>query len=209
MNGSERLDIEALFERAVASEDEAYQRAEDRLRAALGEAAPTLRAKLSHTDPVGRLTARVMLEWAEASGDDFEKANQYLDVLAQRFSQTAAGMPPARAVVQTLSARFGSRLSELLALRLVKQTTWPSWRVMTALGYLDQHKNPATTDALIRFAAQTQVPRFQQAAAKVLAASGDPALPTKLAAEQRRLQQQGAALPTVLASLGGGQNPVA
>jgi hypothetical protein len=73
--------------------------------------------------------------------------------------------------------------------------------VLTALGYLDRHRNPATTEALIRFAAQSREPRLQQLVAQVVANIGDPALAQKLQAERDRLAGQGGTLPPALASL--------
>jgi hypothetical protein len=200
-NGHGARNGDALFERALVSEDEAYRLAETRLRESADSAA--LQRNLTHADPVGRLMANVMLEWSETAGAgaDFEKAAQYLDSVERRFARTVAGVPPVRAVVQNLSATFGGRLTEFLALRLVKESQPPPWRALAVLGYLERHGNPATTDAVIRFASRTALPQLQQAAARVLASSGDPALAQKLAAERERLAREGGQLPPVLAAL--------
>ncbi|MFL5910942.1 MAG: hypothetical protein ACJ768_10280 [Gaiellaceae bacterium] len=197
VNGSS--DFEAVFRRAMISEGDAYLMAESELRDS-PESAPVLRAHLSDPDPIGRLAAGVMLEWSESSGDDFGQVTEYLDDLQRTFAPTVAGAPRVTGVIEDLTRRFGGRLAEFLALRLVQQPQ-PSWRVLTTLGYLDRHKNPATTEALIRFAAQTREPRLQQLAAQVVANLGDPALAQKLQAERDRLVAQGGALPPALASI--------
>ncbi|HYR12021.1 MAG TPA: hypothetical protein VEQ60_29825 [Longimicrobium sp.] len=201
MNGGEPGEAEAVFQRAVVSEDEAYLRAEERLRGAGAEAAPTLREHLDDPDPMRRLTARVVLESIETAGSDFEQAGRYLAALARKFTNTVARTPPVHGVAETLTARFGGRLAEFLALRLVKESEPDDWRVRLTLQYLDRHKTPAANEALIRFAARTSQPVYQQAVAQVLAGSGDPALGQKLAAERQRLAVQGAALPASLAAL--------
>lgn len=193
--------FERLFERALATSDEAYLWAESQLRERIPEQAAALRESLAHDDPLGQLMAKVMLDWSEAQSETFEKADKYLDVLPAYFRRTAALQPPVRGVEQTLTAAFGPRLSEFLALRLAKQRTWPNWRVMSTLAYLDRHKNPATTVALIRFAAQTAQPAWRTAAVEVLRALRDPMLAQKIADERRRVQQQGGALPPALTAL--------
>jgi hypothetical protein len=209
MDWSSASEMDDLFERALVTTDEAYLRAERRLRAEEAEGLGALRQNLEHADPLGRLIARVTVDWAEASGDDFEKAGQYLDALPAYYSRTAARVPPVGGVEHMLTTRFDGRLGEFLALRLVKETTWPHWRVMTVLAYLDRHKNPATTDALIRFAVQTPDERWRTAAIDVLKNMGDPALGTKLAAERQRLQQQGGTFPIALAALASSLGQVA
>lgn len=203
MDGDELNEVEALFERAVASEDEAFLRAEEHLVRAGAEAVPTLQQHLNHPDPIGRLTARVALEWAE-SGDDFDKARRYLSAVAKRFAPTAAAAPPIRGVVENLTARFGARLTQFLALHLAKESQPDDWHVLATLAYLDRHKNPAVTDALIRFATRTSQPLHQELAARVLREIGDPALGQKLAAASQR-----ATLPPVLAALATPARPTA
>ena len=200
-------EAEALFERMLISRGEAYLVAEGALRES-EESAAVLTRQLNHADPIGRLTARVMLEWADAATGEFDAAAAYLDALDRRFGPTVAGMPPVTGVVENLSARFGPRIAEFLALRLVQQPQ-PAWRVLATLGYLDRHKNPATTEALVRFAARAGEPRLQDLTARVVAGIGDPDLARKLATERDRLAAQGAQLPRALASLAGAAGTVA
>jgi HEAT repeat protein len=190
------------FRRALVTEDEAYLMAERELRES-PERAEMATEALEHPDPVARLMADVVLEWAEAEDHPFSAALRDLDDAEQRFAGTVVHTPPVRAMVGDLSDRYGGRLAELLALRLVKQPEQASWRVLVTLGYLDRHKTPAVTEALIRFAATSPHAKLQQTTARVIAGLGDPDLPRKLAAERDRLARQGAAIPPALAALGG------
>jgi hypothetical protein len=199
MNGSDASNTDPLFERALASEDEAYRLAEERLRDVADTAA--LQRQLSHPDPVGRLMAAVLLESTEAAGDDFRKATEYLERAERRFSETVAGTPPVRGIVDNLSRTFEGRLANFLALRLVKESEPPPWRALVTLAYLERHPSPTANDAIIRFAARTEAPELQEVSAQVLAKSGDPDLAQKLAAERERLARAGGALPPALATL--------
>jgi hypothetical protein len=201
VTGETPRDGHPLLRRALAAEDEAYLTAERALREA-PERADVLGEALGDPDPVARLLAGVALEWGEAEDHPFGSALRRLDDLERRFARTAARTPPVQFVVDELSARYGGRLAELLALRLVKQPEQAPWRVMASLGYLERHPTPAVTEALIRFAARATSPKLQQAAARVLAGLGDPALPRKLAAERARLASQGIPIPAALAALG-------
>jgi hypothetical protein len=199
-------EIEATFARALATTDEAYFRMEEQLIDGAAEAEETIRGHLDDPDPMARLLAEVVLEATADNGQAIEKATRFLAFAERRAARSILRKPPAAGVAGTLTKAFGSRLAEFLALRLVQETQAPGWRVMTALAYLNEHRTPAATSALIRFAARTRQPQHQRAAIAVLRNIGDPELPAKLAAERRTLQQQGVTLPAALASLapGGG-----
>lgn len=200
LEGGEGVDSSAesvadAFRRALVAEDEAYLRWEEQLLEAAPDAEPPL--ELVESEPMGGLLGELM-EAARRGGDDFEQANAYLDKVAARAARTAMRVPRADSVAEKLTARFGDRLTAFLALRLAKESALPDWRVMATLGYLDRHKTPAVTEALIRFAARSKVPRQQALAATVLRGLGDPALAQKLAAERTRL---GRDLPAALTGL--------
>jgi hypothetical protein len=192
-------DLESLFERAVVSQGAAYLLAESELRE-LPESASVLREHVDDADPVARLAASVMLEWNEGRDPGFAEVPRYLDDLEKSFGRTVAGVPPIEAVVENLTHRFGGAVAEFVALRLVQRVE-TDWRALVTLAYLDRHKNPATTAALIRFASETPEPRLQQLAAQVVAELGDPDLAEKIAAEGERLATHGMTLPPVVASL--------
>ena len=194
-----RSDFESLFQRALVSRGEAYVMAESELRES-PESAPVLRGHLGDPDPIARLAASVMLESVEARAPDFEEVPRYFAELERYVARTVAGTPPITGVVANLTTRFGGRLTGFLALRLVRQPQ-TGWRALVALAYLDRHKDPATTEAIIRFAAQTRERPLQAIAARVLVGLGDPALAQKINAERDRLAAEGGSLPAVVASL--------
>jgi hypothetical protein len=201
VNGSEGS-AEWLFERALATEDEAYLRAETRLRGSAA-ADEVLEPNLGHEDPLGRLMARVLLEWAEAEDAGFDAALRYLNHVERSFGPTILGTPPVRGVVENLSATFGGRLAEFLALRLVKVPTAPAWRAQVTLAYLERHPTPAVTDALLRYASMTSAPALQAAVARAVTVAHDPALARKAQAEADRLARTGRTLPPAVAKLTG------
>lgn len=193
-------DAEELFVRALDSEDDAYLRAEGRLRDAPG-VADVSESNLSHDDPVGRLMAHVMLDWTESAGDEFGQVLRYLDRAERWFAGSVLGSPPVGALVENLGSVFGGRLAEFLALRLVKVPSTPVWRARVSLGYLAEHPTPAATDALIRYATATGLPLLQAAAARAIGATRDPVLARKLDAERERLARSGRTLPLALTAL--------
>jgi hypothetical protein len=186
-----------VFAQALDAEDDAYLRAESRLR---GSGHAILEPQLANPDPVGRLLAGVLLEWAETEDPGFDKALQYLDLVERRFAGTVIGVPPVGPVVDNLSTTFGNRLAEFLALRLVKVPTMAEWRARTTLTYLQQHPTPAVTDALLRYAATAPSP-LQAAAVRGITLARDPILTSKIAAEQTRLAASGRSLPPAVAQL--------
>ncbi|MBG0564858.1 hypothetical protein [Actinoplanes aureus] len=192
------MNAETLFAKALAGEDEAYLRAEAGLRESAD--AEVLESNLSADDPIARLMAHVMLDWADAD-PGFEGADRYLDVVEHWFADTIVRTPPVDGVVENLTAKFGGRLGEFLALRLVKVPTTPAWRAQVALSYLERHPTPAATDALIRYASLTSVPALQGAVARVVTKFRDPALARKVSAERDRLAREGRGLPSALTSL--------
>lgn len=171
-------DIADTFRRALVSTDQAYLTAEHTLRQA-PDAIESLPADVVASDPLGPLLAAVVHE--SATGPDFDQVTRFLDDKARRAARTAARVPKVMATVNQLSHMYGGRLAEFLAMRLARETM-PRWRAMTALAYLDQHKTPKATDAIIQFAARTQARPLQEAAAVVLSRGGDPDLRRKLAA---------------------------
>lgn len=196
---SDMSDMEALFQRALVSEDEAYLNAEARLMESAREAPGSL-GRLAPDDPVGRLLARV-LESAEERAADVEEASRYLDEAERWFARTVVGVPRVDAVVENLTRQHGGRLAEVLALRLVRVPSAPEWRARTALAYIERHPTPTVTEAVVRFATTTQLPQHQAAVARTLAAIDDPAMGSKVAAERERLARSGRSLPPALASL--------
>jgi hypothetical protein len=190
-----------VFQAAVDAEGDEYLAAEAALLAS-GPPSEALQPALEQEDPIARLVAGVLLEAAESDTQPFEAAEQYLGSAERWFAGTIVATPPVRGVVANLTATFGGRLGEYLALRLVKVPAAPPWRQQTALAYLMRNPAPGATDAVLRYAsAPTTAPGLQSMAAQVLASSGDAQLAAKVSAERDRLARSGASLPDPLAAL--------
>jgi hypothetical protein len=192
------------FDAAVDAENDSYLEAETQLRDAV-RAEPDQRAavtaRLDDPDPLARLVAHVVLSDADLDESQAAQVDAYLVEVQQYYADTAARVPPVSAVVEELTAQFGAQLGELLAVRLAKSMGPPAWRDMVSVAYLTRHPTPAATEALLRYAARASVPRLQTAAAQAVAASRDPDLRHKLAAESRRLAANGQALPAAVISV--------
>lgn len=192
---------EDLLASVLASEGEAYLRAERRLlEVASTDTLRTIAA--SHKDPLADLVANVAA-WHDEAPSQVDEVDRYLGGAERWFHGKVRPTPPVHGVVEALSTRFGPRLADLLALRLVQMPNAANWRTLTALEFLKRHPSPAATDALIRFASTTAVPHLQNVAARVLSAIPDPAFAQKLEAERQRLAQAGRSLPGPLAGLRG------
>jgi hypothetical protein len=192
------------FEAAVEAEETEYVEAEGALRDAVRaepEQRAAVAARLDDPDPMARLVASVVLSDADLDESQAAQVEAYLVRVQRSYARTPAGVPPVPAVVAELTARFGSQLGELLALRLAKGTGTPPWREAVSLAYLTRHPTPAATEALLRYAARTAEPRLQTAAAQAVVASRDPNLRRKLAAETSRLAASGHALPAAVTSV--------
>jgi hypothetical protein len=190
---------EDVLARILVSEDDAYLLAERRLLESIP--AEVLRTvSEGHEDALAELVPTVA-EWYQEAPSVVEELDRYLDDAERWFRNTVRLAPPVDGVVDVLSARFGPRIADLLALRLTRTPNAPPWRTLTVLGFLDRHPSRAATNALIRFATTTAVPHFQALAAHALSTSRDPALTRKLAAEQQRLARAGRTLPEPLSTL--------
>ena len=84
-----------LIDRALASENEAWPRAEQALLEANEDGVP-LEAASSHPDPVGRQMAQAALVSDADTRGALDKATAYLDAAAARFAHSAVSMPASR-----------------------------------------------------------------------------------------------------------------
>lgn len=150
----------------------------------------------SHPDRVARLLAQVVLDWGGSKRTEFKAAIDYLDHVHARFNKTAIGYPPPIGVTHYLTEHFGDRVAELLALRLVKQTVWPRWRVAAITLYLQAHRVFTTTSALLRFAIETDGTQWRELAIEAIREIHDPEIDAKLAFEIARARKRGLAVPT-------------
>ena len=194
--------MEALFQNAVKNRGQEYLAAESALRNS-PESVAVLRANLQNADPIARLIATVLLDWKEGRAPEYQQALDFLEALPKRLAKTPVGMPPPTGVAADLAERFGSRIAGLIAVRLVKESPAPHWRVLTYVFYLESQALPETTPALIRFAAESENPKWRSAAIQAISKIRDPHLKDKIAAERARLQAEQKLLPPDLATLEG------
>lgn len=196
---SEVTTMEQLLDDAVRSRGADYLRSEAALRAGgAAAAAALLQIHRRDADPLVRLIVGVLQVWAGAQSAEYDAALDWLAQLPRRFERTPLGEPPPVGVANELSERYGARVVELLALRLVKQPTWPRWCTLGVLLYLEQQRRATSTDALLQFAADTGDAEARSLALQALRAVADPAQPAKLQALRQRLAAAGRALPAEL-----------
>ncbi len=158
-------------------------------------------AATSHTDPIGRLLAQVVLDWGGSRTEDYKAALAFLDYIPLRFKRTALGFPRPSGVEWYLTEHFANRVVELLALRLVQDAGWPNWKVVGIISYLETHKKPSTTAALIRFAIETKQDEWRQFALEAIRAFNDPDLQEKVMFEIARARKHGLTVPRTVSEL--------
>jgi len=193
------------FEQALQSFGAEYVRLElDMSRAPLdpGDAA-WLKEQQGSRDPAASLLATVVLNRAGPRRDDYKQALDYLEQLPAKFVGTVMRKPSGVGVEGYLTLHFEGRLAELLALRLIKEPEWPHWEVVAAILYLQTHKVPATTGALIRFAIEAPSDQQRKLAIDAIHAIGDPELPAKLMYELARAKSLSRRVPEEVRGLGG------
>lgn len=193
--------MDETFALAVLSHGQDYVRAEKSLRDGGDSAKATLKKNLVNPDPVTRLIALVLFEWMEGAKPENQKALDYLDGLPKRLARTPVTMPPPDGVAIELKNRFGGRVAEVLAMRLVKGTDWPRWRSLAVILYLQDQALPSTTAPLIRFASDTNDDTLRNAAVEAIKSVHDPEIRAKITAEKLRLAVQDRVLPEGLRAM--------
>jgi len=194
------MNANQLFETALAAEGHAYLEAEAQLQQSPG-AATELRTRQQSTNHFERAFATVILDWIEGRSQDNEAALAYFPAIAEEKKMTPAVLPRPAIVARDLSFRFKERVASFLAIRLVKETDWPQWRVSGVVLYLTDQKQPATTAALIRFASDERREAWHQMAITAIKAINDPALPDKIKFERLRAEAMKKPFPRTLAEL--------
>jgi len=192
-------DMGRLVEEALASEDDAWLVAERELleAAASGSLQPEA---IEHDDPFGKMVAESMARAPAGADADLRKVTQYFDYAGRYFAKTPARTPPIRGLIANLTATYGPRLTELLAMRLAQQRRMPSWQAVTTLGYLAAHPNPRVAPAVVRYAARSRAGRPQSLAIRLLRSMDRTAVAAAIRSERRRHRGQ---LPAALAALAG------
>jgi len=152
----------------------------------------------SDDNPVVALFAQVILDWLGNRAADYEQALAHLQRAPERAARTPRGTPSPRGVQAYLTMHFANRLTKLLALHQVKATDRDHWKVVAILLYLTEHRDAATTGALLRFAIETDNEEWRGFALDAVRAIDDPGLTTKLEFEVARARQLGRAVPAAV-----------
>jgi len=187
------------FAAAIVAQAEDYRALEDELRRHPDTAA-WLAAAPPWTDPLEALLARVIHAWIHDPSDQ-RAALAYLDAEPGRFEGAPMRGPIPLGTADDLLSVFGDRIVPLIALRLLKDTDDPPWRVLAEIFYLGVAQDPQATVPLIRFVVTTPSERQRHYGARALRDIRDPDLVAKLRAEQRAAMARGSAWPAELEAL--------
>jgi hypothetical protein len=160
-----------------------------------------LQQNRNHPDPVIRLMVSCLLSWISGKVPEYQAVLDYLDEVPKRVARTPARVPAPESVAFVLNERFGSRVADFLALRLVKEPNWPRWRVTGILLYLKEQKLPSTVSVLLRYITETESDESRVYALETVQAIADPQLQSKLLMERERLNTKYKDLDKVLQSL--------
>jgi hypothetical protein len=181
--------MDNVFERALAATGPEYVELERQLRrlvaAGTSEALAAIAAGRRHPDPIAPLLAEVVGAARGESGQDYDNLEKLMVNFPARVARTPLGEPEPDMFRQAVTRAYGGRATKFLALRLVKQPEWPDWLVLGVLLYLQEHPDPATTAAVLRFAIVTPSLDQRRAAVATLGAIADPAMGPKVVEAQR------------------------
>jgi hypothetical protein len=194
------MNADQLFEVALKSEGRVYLEAEAQLLQS-PVAAVELRIRQRSENYFERALAKVILDALEGGALQNEAVLAYFAEIAAQKKLTPALLPRPAIVARDLSFRFGSRVAEFLAIRLVKDIDWQPWQITGVILYLTEQKQPATTAALVRFAIDERREAWQQLAINAIKAINDPELPAKIASERRVAEAMKKPFPAILTEL--------
>jgi hypothetical protein len=201
-----RAGMESLFEVALIATGADYVRAERELRrlVASGHAQTlaVITAGARHPDPLAPLLVEVLLAARGPSAQDYDNLEKLFQNMPARTARTPVGEPEPQIFQMRVTRAYGSRVTKFLALRLAKEPMWPEWLALGVLVYLEEHADPATVPAILRFAIVTPVPERRAWARETLQKIADPALEQKLADAQRWAEGRKLPIPLELRGIG-------
>ncbi len=179
---------ERVFQKAAEASWEEYRVYENRILNT--DSTNLLQQHLSDPDPMKRLLAKALYDVKTGkisiSGTIAELTDDYGNV---------KNGPKPEIIADNLLRWQGVGVAEYVAVFLVKKTNAPAWRASGLIEFLARVKNPSTTVALIRKAAETRDEMVRQRAITAIQAIQDPELSAKIEAERKRAQEHGVAFP--------------
>jgi hypothetical protein len=148
--------VEDTFERAANTTGAEYLEAERQLRRWVAEGRADAeqvikRGAAGSRDPITKLLADALLAARGPAGQDYDELEKIFVNLPMHTNRTPLGSPPPAGFKSIITRRYGARATKFLALRLVKDPDEPAWLAWGSFLYLQEHKDPATTAAILRF----------------------------------------------------------
>ncbi|MCR4376467.1 MAG: hypothetical protein NUV50_00020 [Rhodospirillales bacterium] len=141
------------FQKALTAYGQNYLDAEQALRSG-GEATATVLKQIvmdPKQAPLAQFIAATITAWIEGKGDNYQIAINGLSGLQVRAEQTILSAPSADVAAGRL-ARFDD-ISDFIALRMLKETDWPEWKVLAAIVYLGYWGTGSVLPAIDQFRA--------------------------------------------------------
>ncbi len=195
----ENIAMDKLFDKALVAYDKEYLDVEHMLLNGGQAAVSTLQKQTQNSDPIACLMAGTLLERIRGQAPEQQNVVDYLDYIPKRLARTPLGKPSPQGVANDLNERFADGAVNFLALRLVKQRKWPSWKVMGILFYLKSNNKPSIHSALIRFATETNNEEWQKLVIEILQIENDKeSLKKKVKYEKTRLENMKQKFPDIL-----------
>ena len=142
-----------LFNQALTTYRQDSLNAEKALRAGGAQTASDLKniAADQKQTPLARFIATTIAAWIDDGGALFEAAMDALNTAAQRAAKTPVGVPEPDLAASELE--LFDNIYNFVALRLLKETDWPQWKMLTAIIHMGHWAMASVLPALDQFSA--------------------------------------------------------
>jgi hypothetical protein len=200
--------VEDTFERAANATGAEYLEAERELRRRVAQGIADAeevikRGAAESRDPITKLLADVLLAAGGPAAQDYDNLERLFVSLPERTNRTPLGNPPPAAFQSVVTRGYGARATKFLALRLIKDPDEPAWLVSGSLLYLQEHKDPAATAAILRFIIIAPYAERREWALQALEEIPDPALGAKVTEAEAWALARKLPIPPELGALSG------
>jgi len=147
-------DMKTLFQQAVDGYGKAYLDTESAIIAQGETATKFLAGKLSDSSlpPFTVFIATTLADSIENTGEVLKTANMAITEKVDRAARSPLGNPRPDAIAGVWAA-FGDKLTNIVALHLVKNLQWPHWKSLAAIIYLGYYADASVLPALDQFKA--------------------------------------------------------
>lgn len=142
-----------LLQKTLNTYGQDYLDAEKALRAG-GETTATALKQFSANSkqpPLTRFIAATIAAWIDGKGANYDTAMQVLAVTAEHAAHTPRGTPSPDTAAAKLE--LFDDISDFVALRMLKETDWPEWKVLAAIVYLGYWGTASVLPAIDQFRA--------------------------------------------------------